>query len=79
MWDLSSPTSSPTRDRTHVPAVEAWNPNQWTAREIPIVSILHVLFHIFLTQMTLVKTIHMPILQMGEKNTKGLSYPVSHS
>lgn len=67
------------RDRTHVPAVEAWNPNQWTAREIPIVSILHVLFHIFLTQMTLVKTIHMPILQMGEKNTKGLSYPVSHS
>ena len=68
MWDLSSPTSSPTRDRTHIPAVEAWNPNQWLARETPIVSILHILF---LTQMTLVKTICMPILQKGEKNTKG--------
>ena len=31
MWDLSSPT----RDQTHAPAVEAWRLNHWTAREVP--------------------------------------------
>ena len=27
--------SSPTRDQTRVPAVEAWSPNSWTTREVP--------------------------------------------
>ena len=27
--------SSLTRDRTWAPAVEAWSPNHWTAREVP--------------------------------------------
>ena len=31
MWDLSSPT----RDRTLPPAVEAWSLNYWTSREVP--------------------------------------------
>ena len=32
MWDLSSPT----RDQTlALPAVQAWSPNHWTAREFP--------------------------------------------
>ena len=30
-WDLSSPT----RDRTRAPEVEAWSPNCWIAREFP--------------------------------------------
>ena len=28
--------SSPTRDWTHAPAVEAWSPNHWTTREFPM-------------------------------------------
>ena len=32
--------SPPTRDRTHVPEVEAWSLNHWTAREIPSVQFL---------------------------------------
>ena len=32
MWDLSSPT----RDRTHAPALGARSLNQWTAREVPM-------------------------------------------
>ena len=32
MEDLSSPT----RDQTRAPAVEAWSPNHWTAREFPL-------------------------------------------
>ena len=31
MWDLSSPT----RDQTHAPAMEAQHLNHWTAREVP--------------------------------------------
>ena len=27
--------SSPPRDRTRVPAVEAWSPNSWTTRDVP--------------------------------------------
>ena len=30
MWDLSSPT----RVRTHTPAVEVWSLNHWTAKEV---------------------------------------------
>ena len=32
--------SSPTRDLTGAPAVRAWSPNHWTAREFPAVVIL---------------------------------------
>ena len=52
------------------PAVEVWSLNHWTAREVPILSILHALFHIFVTQTTLVKTTIMPILQMKRKKMK---------
>ena len=31
MWDLNSPT----RDQTHVPCLERWFLNHWTAREVP--------------------------------------------
>ena len=31
MWNLSSPT----RDRTRAPALEAQSPNHWTTREVP--------------------------------------------
>ena len=31
MWDLSSPT----KDRTQAPCLEAWSLNHWTAREAP--------------------------------------------
>ena len=30
-WDLSSPT----KDYTHAPALEAWSLNHWTARRVP--------------------------------------------
>ena len=33
---------SPTRDDTHAPAVEAWNLNPWTAREVPRLDVLIV-------------------------------------
>ena len=36
MWDLRSPT----RDGTHAPTGEAWGPNHWTAREVPLWSFL---------------------------------------
>ena len=39
MWDLSSPA----RNRTHVPAVEAWHPNYWTTREFCLKNIFNVI------------------------------------
>ena len=39
MWDLSSPT----RDRTHTPALEVWSLNHWTAMEVPRTYILKAL------------------------------------
>ena len=29
-------TSSPTRDQICAPAVEAWSPNHWTSRGVPV-------------------------------------------
>ena len=31
LWDLSSST----RDRTHIPCIERWSLNHWTARQVP--------------------------------------------
>ena len=38
LWDPSSLT----RDGTWAPAVEAWSPNHWAAREVPLCAYLYV-------------------------------------
>ena len=37
---VSGNLSSPTRDQTWAPTVEAWSLNQWTSREVPILLFL---------------------------------------
>ena len=45
MWDLSSPT----RDQTWAPALEAQSLNHWTIREAPvIIIIIFSFFNLFL-------------------------------
>ena len=42
-WAARGIFSSPTRDQTQDPALEAQSPNRWTTREVPIT---HCLLHL---------------------------------
>ena len=51
LWVLISPT----RDETHAPAVEAWNLNPWTAREVPRFDVLNSVFNVVVQSLSRVQ------------------------